>query len=330
MGPILGRIVSKKLAPLPSGECEREKPMILLSNVDALETNLVAPPATSNPFFYASYFDVTVDTGVVAYGDVPTTQLNGVTAVQVIPPAPNATTMRQLAAFMLVNTDTAPITVRMRIGTSILFRFQLAVNDNLSYSRTDGVFRILDSSGSLKQTVLLPTNVALTSGPNAFTGDQTFGGLIIPSTQGITGTVLANQAPVGSVGHVISANVLTGASLPMTTVTTLNVTSISLPAGDWDVDGRVAFTLAATTTMGYLSGGISLVSATLPLNDVGVSTLVGAGTNATTDVTVPPVVALPIVRVNVSATTTVYLVARAKFATSTCRAFGGISARRVR
>jgi hypothetical protein len=83
--------------------------------------------------------------------------------------------------------------------------------------------------------------------------------------------------------------------------------------------------------MGYLSGGINTVSATMPLNNAGVATLVGAGTNAVTDVTVDPVVTMPRIRVNsANASTTVYLVARAKFGTSTCKAYGTIYARRVR
>jgi hypothetical protein len=320
----LSRQVEKSPCPLEI------QPMILLSNTDSLLVDLLAAPTTSNPFFYASYFDVTPDLGVITYGDVPVTQLNGTTDIAVIPSPPNAATTRQLAAFMLVNTDTAALTVRLLLGTNVLCKFLLSVGDNLSYSRTDGVFRILDQTGSLKQTVLLPTNVALTNTTNTFNGTQTFAGLIIPSASGLQGTILANSAPAGSIGEVISATLLTASSIALTSVTSANVTSMSLTAGDWDVDGRVVFTVAATTTMGYLSGGINTVSATLPLNNAGVVTHVGAGTNATIDVTVEPVLSLSSVRVSIAATTTVYLVARAKFATSTCRAYGAISARRVR
>ena len=156
-------------------------------------------------------------------------------------------------------------------------------------------------------------------------------GLFQPATvAGIKGTTAADSAQAGSIGEVITATVATGSSISLTSVTSANVTSISLTAGDWDVWGAVAFTLASTTTMGYLSGGINTTSATLPLNNAGVGTIPGAGTNATTDVTVDPVVAVMPVRINVSSTTTVYLVARAKFGTSTCKGYGTIYARRRR
>jgi hypothetical protein len=156
-------------------------------------------------------------------------------------------------------------------------------------------------------------------------------GIITPSTTaGIKGTAGADSAQAGSVGEVITATVATGSSVSLTSVTSANVTSISLTAGDWDVWGAVCFTLASSTTMGYLSGGINTTSATLPLNNAGVATIPGAGTNAAIDVTVDPVVTPMMVRVNVSSTTTVYLVARAKFGTSTCKAYGTIYARRHR
>jgi hypothetical protein len=106
------------------------------------------------------------------------------------------------------------------------------------------------------------------------------------------------------------------------------VTSISLAAGDYDVWGCVCFTLGSTATMGYLSGGISTTSGALPLNNAGVCTRAGAGTNATIDVTVDSVITIMPIRLSLGSTTTVYLVARAKFGTSTCKAYGTIYARK--
>ena len=143
--------------------------------------------------------------------------------------------------------------------------------------------------------------------------------------RGITG---GTGGTGGGGGAVVTATVATGSSISLTSVTSVNVTSISLPGGDWDVSGCVCFTLGSSTTMGYLSGGINTTSATLPLNNAGVATQVGAGTNATTDVTVNPVLTIMPVQMNIGSTTTVYLVARAKFGTSTCKAYGTIYARR--
>ena len=159
----------------------------------------------------------------------------------------------------------------------------------------------------------------------------TISGLLTPATvAGIKGTAAADSAQAGSVGEVITATVVTGSSISLTTVTSANVTSIALTAGDWDVWGCVCFTLASSTTMGYLSGGINTTSATLPLNNAGVVTRAGAGTNATIDVTVDSVLTIMPIRINVSSSTTTYLVARAKFGTSTCKAYGTIYARRHR
>ena len=156
-------------------------------------------------------------------------------------------------------------------------------------------------------------------------------GLLQPATvAGIKGTAAADSAQAGSIGEVITATVATASAVALTSVTSSNVTSISLTAGDWDVWGCVCFTLASTTTMGYLSGGINTTSATLPLNNAGVVTLAGAGVNVAIDVTVDSVLTVMPIRINVSTTTTIYLIARAKFGTSTCKAYGTIYARRRR
>jgi hypothetical protein len=156
-------------------------------------------------------------------------------------------------------------------------------------------------------------------------------GVLAPSTtKGIQGTAAADSAQAGSVGEVITATVATASAISLTSVTSANVTSIALTAGDWDVWGSVAFTLASTTTMGYLSAGINTTTGTLPLNNAGVVTRAGAGTNAVIDVTVDSVLTVMPIRINISAGATAYLVARAKFGTATCKAYGTIYARRHR
>ena len=170
---------------------------------------------------------------------------------------------------------------------------------------------------------------AIKSSPTLTT--PTISGLLTPATvAGIKGTAAADSAQAGSIGEVITSTVATGSSVSLTNVTSANVTSIALTAGDWDVWGCGCFTLASSTTMGYLSVGINSTSATLPANNAGVGTIPGAGTNAVIDVTVDPVVDVAPIRVNISAGATYYLVARAKFGTSTCKAYGTIYARRRR
>ena len=58
----------------------------------------------------------------------------------------------------------------------------------------------------------------------------------------IPGVVNASNASAGTVGEFVTATQST--NVAMTTAVAINVTSISLTAGDWDVDGN-AFILAS-------------------------------------------------------------------------------------
>ena len=145
-----------------------------------------------------------------------------------------------------------------------------------------------------------------------------------PTTSGIIGTTAADNASAGKVGEVISSNIAYASAISITNATPKNLTSISLTAGDWDVWGNIGFLPAATTTVSLIYGGISTTSATFPDTSL-VSLLQLAFATGAAQV-------LPVVRqrINVNATTTVYLVGQAGFAVSTMTFFGGIYARRAR
>jgi len=304
--------------------------MIVLTNLETLTAVLSAPSVTSSPVMTASYFESNTATGSLVYYAVTALPFNGTTPVQVVGPSSKSWIGRILGGFNVVNTDSVPITLSLLMNAVPFITFTLAVGDNLSYSREGGEFKILDQAGECRMVMSIP-NVAYVNTSNTFAAAQVFNALVtVASAIGIKGTVLADNAQGGSIGEVITSTVATGSSITLVSVTSANVTSVALSAGDWDVDGRVCFTLGSTTTMGYLSGGINTVSATLPLNNAGVVTHVGAGTNATTDVTVDPSLSISRVRISIAAPTTIYLVARAKFATSTCKAYGTIYARRAR
>lgn len=134
----------------------------------------------------------------------------------------------------------------------------------------------------------------------------------------------------GQIGEYKSSSVVTGSAVALTTVTGANVTSIVLSAGDWDVWGIVYFKGAGTTTLTYLAASTSLVSATLSNvpGEVGQFTT-GAAADMPFGLTDISVNTGPI-RQQLSANTTVYLVAQAQFAVSTCSAYGIIQARRRR
>ena len=153
-------------------------------------------------------------------------------------------------------------------------------------------------------------------------------GLITPATvAGIKGTTLADSAQAGSIGETITSTVLAGAAVALTTVVSANITQIILTAGDWDVWATAAFAAAGGTTVSSIAAGISTTTATLP-------TIPGAGASfvLAATLTAGATQAHPVgmTRINVSTTTTVFLVANAAFAVSTMGAYGFIGARRVR
>ena len=143
----------------------------------------------------------------------------------------------------------------------------------------------------------------------------------------LLGTVTNNSAAAGYVGEYISSTVLSGSALSITTATPLNITSISLTAGDWDVWGNVVFVGASSTVTTQVTAAISTTTATLPTLPGGGGYAQISGTLGTTTTQVLPT---GITRISIASTTTVYLVAQAAFTTSTMSGYGALNARRVR
>lgn len=147
----------------------------------------------------------------------------------------------------------------------------------------------------------------------------------------IEGTGTNDNATAGYVGEFMESNIASGSATALTTATAKNVTSLSLTAGDWDVWGNVLFTGNAATTVTYIAGFISTVSATFPtppnagayMNFVPPAGGNFAGNNT-------PGLLAGQRRISVSSTTTVYLEAYAEFAVNTLSSYGYIAARRVR
>lgn len=142
---------------------------------------------------------------------------------------------------------------------------------------------------------------------------------------GVAGTTTNNNANAGSVGEFVSSSVAI-TTVSMSTTVPINITSISLTAGDWDVSGVVAFNPAGTTTIGALVAGINTTSGTLPAAASGAlaSLLATFTAGSQAQMHVNPC------RMSLAGTTTVFLVAQANFGTSTMQAGGFIRARRVR
>lgn len=145
----------------------------------------------------------------------------------------------------------------------------------------------------------------------------------------LSGVATNSSAAAGIVGQVISSYIAAGSAISLTSPSTSNVTSISLTAGDWDVQGYVAYVAGATTTITQFACGIGQTTATLPTPGAGNSLLqekfVTPGIGAFTYVK-----NLSPCQISLAATTTIFLVSSSTFATSTMTTYGGIWARRAR
>lgn len=164
---------------------------------------------------------------------------------------------------------------------------------------------------------------ALTAlGAVAKAGDTMTGALTPSQPGGIVGTTTNDNVNAGSVGEQIIADQMV--NVPLSNHVAANVTTISLTAGDWDVDGAVQATFS-TGGQGVVSS-VSTVSATLPA-----TTYAGSGGVLLLSGNCDTVVAATSqVRVSIAATTTVYLVAMPYFSGGTCNAQGTLRARRIR
>ena len=135
------------------------------------------------------------------------------------------------------------------------------------------------------------------------------------STQGIPGITSGSSKSSGYVGEIIQS-VITSSSGVAIANTTVNVTSIPLTAGLWQIDGNVTINGTLVTTIDVW---ISTTSATIPDQSL-YSSINGATSSAIQGLTCPTVT------LNISGSTTVYLSAHSPSTGTVC---GGIYALRV-
>jgi len=143
-----------------------------------------------------------------------------------------------------------------------------------------------------------------------------------PSTSGIIGTNTNNNAAAGIVGEFISADVPIGSAVALASNVATNIATITLSAGDWDVSGQISF--GALGTGESQAGWLSNVSATLPLSEF--LTQIAFSTPVAFNINLP----VPIRRFSVAGPTTIFLSASTLISTGTSKAWGTISARRIR
>jgi hypothetical protein len=152
----------------------------------------------------------------------------------------------------------------------------------------------------------------------------------------IRGTTTNDAAATGFVGEIVTASLVRSSATSLTNATAKTVTSISLTAGDWEVYGGLAFNSGATTSITETGGAFSLTTNAVPSADVVMVPTSNEIRNSTNYAAFVPgsgadvTVTMPTYRVSLSATTTIFLVAKSNFTVSTLAGYGYIQARRLR
>lgn len=307
--------------------------------IDSGQNTLITGNCSANNFL-SGYTTTATAAGTTTLTVTSTYQqyFTGSTTQTVVMPVTSTLVLGQ--AYYIVNNSSGAVTVQssgantiqvMAAGSTMLITCILtsgtsAASWNTDYqviasgvtSITGTANQVIASAATGAVTLSLPQDIATTSA-------VTFGSVAFsPTTQGIVGTTAGTAASAGYVGEVISSTILGASSVNLPNATLVNLTSITLTAGDWDVWGSTGFNATAVT--GFVgSSGSSATSLTKPdfafqlvINDSSVLTNLGDGG------------AIPYQRFNVSASTVIYLVVSAQFSAGSCRGFGSIFARRAR
>ena len=166
----------------------------------------------------------------------------------------------------------------------------------------------------------------------AFSSTLSAGAATLPSvtfntTSGVIGTTTNNAAAAGSVGEYVSSTVAPGSAVTITTtVTSQDITTISLTAGDWlvSINGAAQSTGSVTVRIFFWIGTIAGNDAT----EATAGTMADFNYALPINATVPG--AVPSYRISLASTTTVRYKAWANFSGTQPTIQGRISATRVR
>lgn len=223
----------------------------------------------------------------------------------------------------------------------------LTFSNTLTLAGTDGTTMTFPSTSA---------SIARTDAANTFVGNQTLSGLTASSavaTDGskvlvsvtntgtgnnvlatsptitkpnIVGTTTNDSAATGSIGEPLETVLLQASAVTLTSNTGLDIVTLSLSAGDWEVSGSIGFLPGATTSFTVLHGSWSTTANTT-------NTTIGRyfqhASPAYVPTAIPMAYAVPTYRFSLSSTTTVRLVGLAVFTSTAPTAFGIIRARRV-
>ncbi|QHJ81667.1 MAG: hypothetical protein [Caudoviricetes sp.] len=155
-------------------------------------------------------------------------------------------------------------------------------------------------------------SAAVVGGNNDITSLETL-------TNGIKATTTGVAAAADRVASILTA--VSPSPVGIGTGVNVNAVSLALPAGDWEIDCALQLTNSGSVTSRQF--GLSLTSAVLPTNWYEKYSTTANLTGGVTSIDGVPL------RINVAATTTVYLVINIAFV-GTCTVLGYIRARRAR
>lgn len=195
-------------------------------------------------------------------------------------------------------------------ATQYLLLEQFAAAEKAA-ARNSAITQLLD-------TITTTTNAMLVRGG---------GGVWVAALAGqLPATATNDNANAGNIGENLQSVVAVGAAVAMVSATSVDITTLALTAGDWEVSGQVYTNPNAATTTSLFEAGINTVANTLPTRGLNQSNVMNgalpAGVVASADV--GPY------RVSAAGAVTLHLVANCTFAVNTNSAYGILRARRVR
>lgn len=138
--------------------------------------------------------------------------------------------------------------------------------------------------------------------------------------------VTATLGGTGNVSNILDATVTEGAPISLSNNTPVNLGSLALTKGEWELDTTFYFTPAATTNITQLIGTTGTLSATL---NFGVNTWAAYNMPAGIVPNAGMSLILPARHLSVLSDTTYYASVRALFTVSTLSVYGRFRARRV-
>lgn len=221
--------------------------------------------------------------------------------------------------FTVNGVNQPPLNVRY----SVDFTLQQVSIQNLTYAEwPSGASVTLTWQGLVIEPQVTNNTSAVASLQSALTA-LTARVTTLEAKQGVTD---GSNASPGQLGEFLSAAVQVGNAIPATTNVIMDVVTLSVPPGDWDLFGQVCTNIASG---GHAQNGyawMSTTSATVPATIFGAAHQIGGIASGNNEQLMLPTGRQ---RMSLTTTTTIYLSTRIQF-TGTASFYGYISARRVR